>query len=68
MTICLVGLCDLLQVIDVINETAVDLVEGWVHVTRDRNVDEEGGPAFAPLLKLTPVCGLKDVPPPLQWR
>ena len=44
-----VGLGDLLEVVDVIDETSVDFVQAGVDVAGDGDIDEEHGPAAAAL-------------------
>ena len=51
-----VGCGDLLEVVDVVDETAFDFVHAWIHVAGDGDVDEEHG-AVAATVKELPTMG-----------
>src|SRR6266702_462421 len=51
---------DLLQVIDVVNEDSVQVIQPWVDVARNRNVDEEHWAILAGLQKLLAMLLAKD--------
>jgi hypothetical protein len=50
----------LLQVVDIVDEDAVDLVHFRINVARNRDVDEEHGPIAPPGEELFPVLPAED--------
>ena len=55
-----IGSDRLLQIVDVINEDAVQLVHFRINITRNGDVDEEHRPIFPPAQKLFAMLSAED--------